>query len=96
LGISTIGKDTPQCVITVALNVIFSPHEMIYLKFTSNPYFTVQEEEIFRIKWWKLHLGGILILNLFNTFKRKSKPEINLEQMCQLVRSHSEIVMEWS
>lgn len=28
-------------------------------------------------------------------FKRKSKPEINLEQMCQLVRSHSEIVMEY-
>ncbi|MED1789087.1 hypothetical protein P4V47_16615 [Brevibacillus laterosporus] len=34
-------------------------------------------------------------MNLFNMFKRKSKPEINLEQMCQLVRSHSEIVMEY-
>ncbi|MGG0793712.1 hypothetical protein ABE137_06870 [Brevibacillus laterosporus] len=33
-------------------------------------------------------------MNFFNMFKRKPKPEINLEQMCQLVRSHSEIVMD--
>ncbi|QDX94625.1 hypothetical protein EEL30_21525 [Brevibacillus laterosporus] len=34
-------------------------------------------------------------MNFFNVFKRKSKPEINLEQMCQLVRNHSEIVKEY-
>ncbi|MBM7110896.1 hypothetical protein SAM19_04316 [Brevibacillus laterosporus] len=33
--------------------------------------------------------------NFINMFKRKSKPEISLEQMYQLVRSHSEIIMEW-